>query len=107
MPALSLLSQMSSVLSVPTNLRPLHRQAFRTRQIFSEDEDEEDEEDKEDVEAVEKGEETNWQEESDGLPSSVSRNIFQLRYEALGVSLTSSSEPPRTLAADVDVFNPD
>ena len=107
MPALSSLSQMPPVLSVPTNLRPLYRQAFRTRQIFSEDEDEENEEDKEDVEAVEKGEETNWQEESDGLPPPVSRDIFRLRYEALRASLTGSSEPPRVLAADVDVFNPD
>ena len=107
MPALSSLSQMPPVLSVPTNLRPLHRQAFRTRQIFSEDEDEEDEEDKEDVGAVEEGEETNRQEESDGLPPPVSQDIFRLRYEALGASLTGSSEPPRALAADVDVFNPD
>ena len=74
---------------------------------FSEDEDEEDEEDKEDVEAVEEGEETNRQEESDGPPPPVSRDIFQLRYEALGASLTGSSEPPRVLAADVDVVNPD
>src|SRR5437660_11581894 len=107
MPALSSLSQMPPVLSVPTNLRPLHRQAFRTRQIFSEDEDEEDQEDKEDVEAVEEGEETNRQEESDGLPPSVSRDIFRLRYEALGASLTGSSEPPHVLAAAVDVFTRD
>ena len=107
MPALSSLSQMPPVLSVPTNLRPLHRQALRTHQIFSEDEDEEDEEDKEDVEALEEGEETNRQEESDRLPPSVSGNIFRLRYEALGVPLTGSSEPPCVLAADVDVFNPD
>src|SRR5205807_83230 len=80
---------------------------LRTRQIFSEDEDEEDEEDKEDVEAVEEGEETNRQEESDGLPPLVSRDIFRLRYEALRASLTGCSEPPRALAADVDVFNPD
>src|SRR5437588_2266129 len=107
MPALSSLSQMPPVLSVPTNLRPLHRQAFRTRQTFSEDEDEEDEEDTEDVGAVEEGEETNRQEESDELPPPVSRDIFRLRYEALGASLTGSSEPPHALAADVDVFNPD
>ena len=107
MPALSSLSQMPPVLSVPTNLRPLHWQAFRTRQIFSEDEDEEDEEDKEDVGAVEEGEETNRQEESDGLPPPVSWDIFWLRYEALGATLTGSSEPPRALAADVDVFSPD